>query len=205
MSLRRGIDTERNLELFNELLRSRTKEICEELNTRWLASICDTIADFGNDIERRNAMLISLLVNMEKVAQSFLHWKANYKDPFEIPAQHEHRKVPLWDGMTSFHVVIGDVTNRLFGRLESLLEATPVLYAIYETVLQRIRAEPTILGTLNKHHKHVFEKDTKWFNKDDYESYRSSGEIPAWKYLRAAKTHVEGQAPPRASSAGNVA
>lgn len=175
--LRRGQEVEENWAKFRELVEADTTAICTGLNTRWLISVCDTYIDMGSEIERRNAMFITMLANMEKIGQSYVNWRVNYDDPFVVPEAHEPRKIQLWDGMTSMHLVIGDVTNNLFRRLETLLEPTPHLRTIYHTVLERIQSRPTILGTLNTYHKHVFEPNLEWREGQEYDDWRRRGKI----------------------------
>lgn len=180
--LRRGIDPEATWDEFRRCLADHQDELLATLDTRRLVSVCDTFADFGDPIERRNAMLVSVLTNMEKVAQSFLLWRLGY-DPaaFETADCPPPRKVRLWDGMDSFHVVIGDVTNNMFARLHPLLDETPLIAAIFREILARLDRHPTILGTLNRSHGHVFEPHTRWRKAPQYDHYRTTGEIPAWK------------------------
>ena len=177
INLRRNINTEENWGLFRAQVEGNTNALCEELNTRWLISVCDSYADMGTEIERRNAMMIITLVNMEKVGQSYLNWRLNYEAPFTMPDTHVPRKIKLWDGMTSMHLVIGDVTNNLFRRMETLLATTLHLHAIYHTVLKRIATDNTILGSMNKYHKHVFEPNINWRSASEYDIWRKQGKL----------------------------
>lgn len=180
--LRRGIETEATWRDFRRCLEEHEAELLATLNTRQLVSVCDTFADYGDPIERRNAMLAAVVVNMEKVAQSYLLWKLDY-DPgaFDTADCAPSRKVQLWDGMNSFHTVIGDVTSNMFARLHSLLDETPLIAAIFRELLARLERHPTILGSLNRVHGHVFEPHIRWLMDPRYDHYRTTGEIPAWK------------------------
>ena len=51
-----------------------TERVCKELTTRWPVSVADTYINVGSDVERPNAMLITLLFDFETVSQTFLHW-----------------------------------------------------------------------------------------------------------------------------------
>ncbi len=177
VNLRRGVEVEENWETFRSLVEGDTERLCSGLNTRWLISVCDTYVDLGNEMERRNAMLITVLVNMEKVGQSYVNWRVNYDAPFDVPPGNEPRKIKLWDGMTSMHLVIGDVTNNMFRRMEMLLADTGHLLRIYHEVLSRIAEHDTILGTMNREHGHVFEPDIKWRDAPEYDDWRRRGKI----------------------------
>ena len=178
--LRRGTEPELWLD-FRALVERDVEAVCRGSNTRQLISICDTYADYGDPVERRNALLISLLGNMEKVGQSFLLWRTGYHRPFDPPASSAPRKVALWDGMDTMHAEIGDVTNHLFARMEGMLAETPALDVIFRTIRDRMRVGPTLLGAMNCRHGHVFESNTRWRADARYATFRASGEIPAWK------------------------
>lgn len=179
--LRRGIEPDGALQEFRQLVNDRTDELCAALDTRWLVSVCDTIADVGTPIEQRNAMFVSMLANFEKVGQSYVFWRLNYEGSLDVPVDHQHRKLRLWDGMTSFHLDIGDVTNNMFFRLERLLHETPAIERIYRTVRDRMKVSETILAKLNDRHEHVFDTTYRWIHETRYDAYRERGEIPAWK------------------------
>ncbi len=181
IQLRQKKDTDSSWKELRSLIECNLDRICRDLNTRQLVSVCDTYADYGDSVESRNALLVSTLANMEKTAQSFLLWRLNYSDAFDVPATHQPRKVPLWDGMDSFHLEIGDVTNNLFARINRLMRATPVIEQIYRTVMGRMKENPTILGTLNERHHYVFEPNTRWRKAPDYDRFRASQEIPPWQ------------------------
>jgi len=175
--LRRGVDTEKNWTAFRLLIENNIDDVCRELNTRWLVSVCDTYVDFGEAVERRNAMIIATLANMEKVSQSYLMWRVNYDDAFNVPPKHKPRKMRLWDGMFSMRMY-GDVTNNLFRLMHVLLESTPHLYAIFKTILHRISVNDTILAAMNKRHGHVFEPDLIWRDAPEYDQLRARGLLP---------------------------
>lgn len=179
--LRRGADVERDMASFRVAVEMNIEAICRSFNTRQLVSVCDTYADYGDPLEQRNALLVSLLVNGEKISQSYLLWRLNYAAPFAVPDAHVPVRAALWDGMDSFHLDIGDVTNNLFRRLGSLIKGSAHIHHIYEAVIQRLADHPTILGTLNRRHRHVFETDTRWRRGPAYDRFRASGELPAWK------------------------
>lgn len=182
VKLRRGVDTEAAWAQFRRCLHDNGEELLASLNTRELISVCDTFADFGDSVESRNAMLVSVMVTMEKVSQSYLLWRLGYsRRTFDICRCASPRRVPLWDGMDSFDLQIGDVTNNMFCRLEKLLTETPCIHRIFREVLARMRTHETVLGSLNRFHGHVFETDTRWRGAPAYDGFRASGRIPAWK------------------------
>ena len=54
----------------SEFVEENIDDICEQLDSRWLISICDTYADYGDAIHKCNATLISLLCNYERIVQT---------------------------------------------------------------------------------------------------------------------------------------
>jgi hypothetical protein len=178
VKLRRGDDTERNWSKFRRVVEDDIERVCAEFDTRWLVSVCDTYADFGSAVEARNAMFVSLLANLEKTSQSYVRWRLDYPETLEVPKNQKPRKIKLWDGMTSFHLSIGDVTNSFFRRLNLLMSDTPQLERIYRTVLERIKTNDTILGTLNRYHGYVFEADVEWRDQLKYDPWRAAGKLP---------------------------
>ncbi|SJZ89397.1 protein of unknown function [Trichlorobacter thiogenes] len=182
VNLRRGVEAEASMILFRQAVEVYIEEVCKQFDTRWLVSICDTFAEFGEPVERRNAFMVSMLAIFEKVSQTYAYWRLGYPQSLAPATPLEHRKIPLWDGMDSFHLVHGDVTINMFRRLENLLSETPSIEKIYRRVRDGIKDGETILGVLNKQHKHVFETDYSWVLGDDYLTLRESGEIPLIKY-----------------------
>lgn len=156
-NLRRNIDVENNWRKLHEIIETNIHDICKTLNTRWLISICDTYIDYGSAIESRNAMMIVLIVNMEKLAQTNLFMYDLNINKNKLKKLKTEKPFELWDGMTSFNLAKGNMTKNLFKRLNKLIEDTPVIEKIYYTVLERIKNNDTILANLNKHHKRLFE------------------------------------------------
>jgi len=165
-NLRRKNNIETNFEKFKRIIECNIHNICQDLNTRLLISICDTYADFGTPIEQRNALIISVLINMEKLAQTHLllyDIKLNHE---KIILLRKGEKFPLWDGMTSFNLKGGDLTNNMLKRIIQKLDSTPLLLKIFNTLLSRLREYNTILNNLNYYHKNVFNTTPKKKLKD---------------------------------------
>lgn len=167
---------------FKEFVEENIECICREANLRWLASICDTYADEGEPLERRNAMMISILVKMEKIAQTYAHWRLEYPEALGAPAEDKHRKIGLTEGLNSFNLDIGDAPNTMFGRMAAMVSESPVLSAILGAVKDRLAKSDSILGNLNQRHGHVFEDDYSWIVSEDYQQYRDSGRIPRHRF-----------------------
>ncbi|GEM_PF-6185537 len=131
---------------FKRLVERHIGVLTAHLNTRWLVSICDTYADFGDPAEARNAMLVSLAANTERFSRTL----RLLENPADAPAADPgtlrilaEKNLPLWDGMSTLRLATGPdtVTNLLF-RLSCLMAPTPALDALFRTVLKRLLAEP---------------------------------------------------------------
>jgi hypothetical protein len=179
VKLRRHVEVEESWREFSRLIEADIERVCAELDTRWLVSVCDTYADFGDEIEARNAMFVTLIANLEKTSQTYVRWRLPHRRTLAVPPWFPApKRFRLWDGMRSFDLAIGDVTNNLFRRLHALMEPTPHIRRIFETVLERMQTGETILGTLNRRHGHVFEPDLAWRDEPKYDRWREAGKLP---------------------------
>jgi hypothetical protein len=157
ISLRREKNIQQNWIEFRDLIEKNIYEVCNKLDTRWLISICDTYVDYGDNIIRRNAMLVVQIANFEKLwATNLLMYDVSL-NPEKLKKLKKNKVIPLWDGMYSFNINHGDLTNNLLGRLEELLTETPVIESIYKTIIQRLKENDTVLANLNKYHGRLFE------------------------------------------------
>jgi len=157
IELRKGINPEENWTKFRSLVEKNIKQICTSINTRWLISICDTYVDYGNDIECRNALCLVTLINMEKLAQTYLLLFNKEINTHNEELLKKGELSDLWDGVTSFNIMCGDLTNNMFLRYEKRLKPTPVLHSIFITLMTRLKKnENSILVNLNKYHGNIF-------------------------------------------------
>ena len=159
--LRRGENVDKHWPIFRSLIENNTERLVSSLNTRWLVSIADTFADYGSEIEKRNAIIISLIANMEKLFATRLLLYDIKLDHSKVKEVKRKKVVPLWDGMTSFNIEQGDMTNNLFQRIRSMLTETPALKIIFEKMLERVRQNDTFLSDINKYHQRLFENPSK--------------------------------------------
>ena len=68
--LRRRIDSNEHLARFRSLLDEGGTDLLDSFSTRWLVSIADTFVDFGTGSERGNAMIVVVLANVAKLAET---------------------------------------------------------------------------------------------------------------------------------------
>ncbi len=159
--LRRQKETDIIWPRFNTLINDKIDQICSNFDTRWLVSIADTFADYGTPIEQRNAIFISIVVNFEKLWATNLLMYDIQLNQDKLNILKKNRIIPLWDGMYSFNINRGDMMNNLFFRIRRLIKETPVLEKIFETILDRIIINDTILANINIYHQRLFENPRK--------------------------------------------
>lgn len=158
IALLRNNKYEKNLwEEFRNFICDNIEGICRDLDTRWLVSVCDTYVDCGDEVYSRNAMLVVQLVNFEKLWATYLLMHDVKENQDKIRQLKRNKVIPLWDGMYSFNINHGDMTNNLFFRIETLMKSTPEIEAIYLEVIRRIEKRGTVLSKLNEYHGRLFE------------------------------------------------
>lgn len=131
------------------------------LTTRWLVSICDTIADYGDPVEQRTALMISLFCKQEKLSQTLrlLTGQGNNIADTDIARHILKGPFPIWDGETS--MAISEAANILTvfsERLWRLLEDTPQLKLIMFEIIMRMQKDRnnTILLLDQYHPRNLF-------------------------------------------------
>ncbi len=147
--LRRQDNVHENWPEFQELVTQNIEQICLHFDTRWLVSVADTFADYGNNTEQRNALYISLIANFEKLWATNLLMYDLKLNKERLSRLKNNEVIPLWDGMYSFNINRGDMTRNLFGRLFEFQAETPVLEKILMTVLTRLKDNDTTLANLS--------------------------------------------------------
>jgi hypothetical protein len=139
---------------FSDHLENDLSTILEHMNTRWLISICDTIADFGEtDALRSQALSIVVFANMMKITETGMalvndpSWN-RAKEKELVKAKHFH------NGMTTFGLESGDMMKNMMQRIEKDLDSSDHLSQIWKVILKRIKHNETLFLTkLNKKNK----------------------------------------------------
>lgn len=151
--IRRRIEIESAVAEFFELWDSSADELAANLSSRWLVSACDTYADHGSEVQRATALMLSAIVNTIKLAETE---RLILSDPNpdadktdELIRKHSQQvHVDLWDGMTAYSIVAGDMPRNLLARLRSVLGSDPVLSVIGETLIGRAIEADTLYGRM---------------------------------------------------------
>lgn len=153
VQLRRQIEIEKNWAALKLLLEKYQDVLMEEMDTRWLLSICDTYADFGTELERSGAMIIVACVNLIKLADTErLMLCRDEVDAAKIAAQTKEPQ-PLYDGVTTYLFKTGDMPANMFARINNTLRSSPMLHRIWSTIFQRLQHSENLLSRIAKHHQ----------------------------------------------------
>ncbi len=148
--LRRKLFKCQDWNYFKQNIETNVDYICENMNTRWLVSICDTYCDYGLDIEKSQAYAISLFVNLEKLNQTIITMHDCKIDNSTLEKM-RYKTFPIWDGMTTMSMgKNADVIFNLFNRKKILF--IPLFYKIFNTIcLRMVDCNQTTLNVLNKY------------------------------------------------------
>lgn len=137
--IRRSEDIPANWKRLRRLIELHGEEIADTFSARWIVSICDTYADHGTPIERRNGLLISLLVNMLRLADTQRLLRGPV-DPARLPALMAEDRPLLFSELRSLHLGQEDTLLNMAKRLDAQLVETPVLHRLYRAILASIHA-----------------------------------------------------------------
>jgi hypothetical protein len=135
--IRKSNGTGAGITLFHRIISEHTDEICSELNTRWLVSVCDTLADHGkNGAQKALGLGGSLLANTVKLVET-------ERNLFQVPRpwppkrRLKHNK-RLFDGVIGFWLENGDMIENMIARIETVGKEDPVAGAFVGEILLRL-------------------------------------------------------------------
>lgn len=137
--IRRGEDVHANWARLQRIMQLHLDEIATSFSARWIVSICDTYADHGSPVERGNALLISVLVNMIRLADSGRLLRGPVQPARLTPLMGDDRPL-LFSGLRSLHLGQEDTLLNMAKRLDQQLTETPQLHRLYRAILASIHA-----------------------------------------------------------------
>jgi hypothetical protein len=152
VKIRREIDLAETLEAFRGLWELTGSGLLTLLNSRWLVSALDTLADHGRPEERGAAMAIATFVNMLKLAETEYRLVSQPEyDPAKV--EQNFRQYPvLWDGIRVFHLPDDNTFANMVQRLRRILASHLLLKLLFETLLNAIVCEDTLPTRLARQH-----------------------------------------------------
>ena len=157
--IRRKLELEQNVDEFFSMIDSNLGLLCKHLSTRWLVAICDTIADHGSTIQKAASLSVIVLVNTAKLSETerILEGR-NVASKSNDTASEFLNSWPheLWDGVTSYHLLRGDMPRNMFARVERTLVHTPRVAKIFATIKLRLEAGENLFSRMAKHNQSGF-------------------------------------------------
>lgn len=173
--LRRGVTPAATFQCLRQLVDRRLDDVLEQLDVRWLVSICDSYADHGDPVDARNALLIATFLNWERLAATHALWADPQRHTMRVDTPPPAQNVPLWGGMYTVHLRRGDTVNNMLIRYARALATTPVLLAIWRALVARIRQADSVLAALDRPHGHLFDEHLRWMADEQLT------DIPRWR------------------------
>jgi len=162
--IRRELDLDTDMVVFHEILERDGEFLLDHLSARWLISICDTYSDDPSDpLRRSNALLVSSFFNLIKLADSESEVLGARRRPTdeEVESYKGRHPVELWDGITSYSILGGDMPLNLFRRVRAILAPTPLLLAIFDRLYRGAGGRNTLLARLqNLNTAYPFDADS---------------------------------------------
>lgn len=151
VELRNYRDPEENWPALKALIAAEDDSIVRSFSLRWLCSICDTYVDYGDPIESRNAMTISMFVNLFRLAETtrFLYGNAAFDD--DAMRRTRVDIVPLVDELTTFAIDRQDTFLNVSKRMARILEHGGILEKIWHEMLTRLHDCDNIIALLRSH------------------------------------------------------
>ncbi len=119
--IRRKGETGTALPLFRRIINDHTDVVLSDMSSRWLTSVSDTLADWGDsDVQKALGLCGSMLSNSVKLAETE---RMIYGIPRPWPPAARHgRNGTMYDGVISFWQENGDMIDNQLDRAANSLE-----------------------------------------------------------------------------------
>ena len=131
------------LALFHRIIAEHTDQICSELNSRWLASVCDTLADHGQTGSQRAlglcGSLLASTVKLSETERRIFHPARPWP-----PKARLNDGGPLFDGVIGFWLEKGDMVKNLLQRIESVQKDDPIAGQFVLQLMYRLIQHDTV-------------------------------------------------------------
>ncbi|MBV1865637.1 MAG: sulfotransferase family protein [Rhodobacteraceae bacterium] len=136
--------------LFHRIITEHYHQICPDLNTRWLVSVCDTLVDHGtNPTQRAIGLSGSLLANTVKLSET--ERRLFYpKRPWPPKAHANKLNNPMFDGVIAFWLGKGDMIRNLFDRIGTISEDDPVAGSFVAEIMMRMMQHDTVFRRISE-------------------------------------------------------
>lgn len=156
---RRGVDPVRQAEIIRYAFLHHGETLYRDMNTRWLVSFLNTIADHGPRGEAEAARALTTFLHMIKIYETLFLPEAEMRrkqfvenavahstafKPFRDPENFS--KIELWDYMFMMALDTGDVIDNLYKRLEDM--RYPFVAGAFRFARDRLAASDTVYSEI---------------------------------------------------------
>lgn len=138
--------------LFYHIVSTFREAILNNLSTRNLFSITDTIADFSTPLERCAAQSLSMFMFHERFSQT-LNPLCKGDVFVHINAKRQH---PIWDGMLTNKLEADDSLDVYLTRAYENLQAAPLILNFFQVIVKKAMSEHNSIFHQNLKHSPFF-------------------------------------------------
>ncbi|MDN3713086.1 hypothetical protein QWZ10_17460 [Paracoccus cavernae] len=147
VALRRDPSSSTANTLFHRITENFGQTIAEDMNSRWLTSVCDTFVDIAtNDLDRTLGLTGTLFANTIKLVETKI--KAFHPKRPWPPKERTGSPTTLYDGVIPFWIEGGDAIDNLFGRVERSLKVKSPAAPFVQELINRAIENDTALGSM---------------------------------------------------------
>ena len=147
VALRRDPSSATANALFQRITDDFGQMIAEDMNSRWLTSVCDTFVDVAqNDLERTLGLTGTLFANTMKLVETKI--KAFHPKRPWPPSERTGSPATLYDGVIPFWIEGGDAIDNLFGRIERSLKVKSPAAPFVQEIINRAIENDTALSKM---------------------------------------------------------
>lgn len=132
--IRRNSEDENARKLFWRIVNEYGQQVSEQLDSRWLTSVCDTVVDIAEkDIDRVLGLTGTLFSNTIKLTETYTRV---FLPPVPWPPKKQyHSGGKLYDGIIAFWIQQGDAIGNLLDRIDVTLSVdSPVAPFVREII-----------------------------------------------------------------------
>lgn len=146
--LRNSRNVEQNWTSFRSIVEANEDVIVATFSMRWLRAICDTYADFGGPLERRDALAISSFINMVRFAETVRY----VRGPMIAEKLEATRngRVELYEQLFTFDIDKQDVFLNMAKRMARQLQGAGLMEKIWREVIRRFLQGDNVITEFQK-------------------------------------------------------
>lgn len=134
--IRNSRDVETNWPAFKRFVEQNQNAILSDFSLKWLKSICDTYADHGGEIERRDALAISNFMNLIRFAETVAFVRGPM-DPERVGEVKSEFRKHLYDDLFTISIDKQDVFLNVAKRMARQMQGAGFMERMWREVQRR--------------------------------------------------------------------